>query len=93
MKTELLDGIEPLPNDDAITRQVLAGADDPYWFGSTPWSYGVRNAEGRIYRRITIESVSELDRTFGVFQDLGFVDELAESGKQREGCDGIFRRA
>lgn len=90
MKTKLIDGVAPLPDDDEILT-LITEETDPYG-GRGTYAIGIRNTSGEIYRVVNPESLSETTGVMEGLKALGFADELNDIKGMRERCDSIMRR-
>jgi hypothetical protein len=90
MKLELLDGVEPLKIDVGLVEDLLTAV--ARCEGNVPRRlvFGVRNLHGQIYRRILTESLAEVMAIAGLFERLGFVDEISFGTALTDDYDGIF---
>lgn len=91
METQLIAGIAPLENDAALL-QSLEEAVNPE-LGGSDMVIGLRNAEGKVYRRITVSGLGNFMGAINALVGSGMADELEHSFGMREGCDAIFSMA
>lgn len=91
METELIAGIAPLENDAALL-QSLEEAVNPD-FGGADMVIGLRNQDGKIYRRITVSGLGNFLGAVEALTGAGLTDELEHATGMRERCDAIFSMA
>lgn len=89
MRTKIADGIEPLAIDQKILA-LIEEETDPYGPGPGTDVFGVRNAQGQIYRRIQTEGARECVAVITGLQALGLTNEMKATDSPRERCTGIF---
>jgi hypothetical protein len=90
MKTTLVKGVAVAGFDAKILEIVQAEEFDG---GGHNMTFGIRNEAGAIYRRITMTGLTELMGVVTALQRAGFVDELADSTRMKDGCDGIWSKS
>ena len=91
METELIAGITPLDNDAALL-QSLEEVVNPE-FGGADMVIGLRNKQGKLYRRVTVFGMGNFMQATSALKESGMSDELAHAFGMREGCDAIFSMA
>lgn len=91
MDTELISGVAPLENDAALL-QSLEEAINPD-FGGSDMVIGLRNQEGKLYRRITVFGMGNFVGATEALAGSGMTDELQHAIGMRERCDAIFSMA
>jgi hypothetical protein len=91
-KNELIQGAEPLPEDQAITTALTAETQEMVDMGGHDMVVGIRNTDGVLYRRVTVEGLGPFLGVIEVLVAQGLVDELEDLDGMREGCDAIFAR-
>lgn len=90
MRTKLIDGTSPRPDDQQITAAVKAEADHQFGGGAMDFVIGVRNAGGQLYRAFVAQGMGEFVRACETLKGLGLADELDGVVGMRHGCDAIF---
>lgn len=90
MRTKLIDGTSPRPDDQQITATVEAEADRQFGGGGMEFIIGVRNAGGQLYRAFSAQGLGEFVRACEALKGLGLADELGGEKGMRDGCDAIF---
>lgn len=90
MRTKLIDGTSPRPDDQQITAAVEAEADRQFGGGGMEFIIGVRNASGQLYRAFGAQGMGEFVRAGEALKGLGLTDELDGEKGMRHGCDAIF---
>lgn len=89
MLTQLINGVEPLPNDHDVMARLVQGEPDPYTSGAD-YGIAIRNRAGQVYRTVTCESFHEFVRTHQRLMGLGFRDEVPEMAGDVDGFSAIL---
>ncbi|MBP0633684.1 hypothetical protein [Cupriavidus sp. AcVe19-1a] len=92
LKTFLLHGIDRPAFDPAIVKALELQRVDLRTVHRQWMQIGIRNDAGQVYRLIGVPGGSAWHGALNTMLGLGFVDELSDSRKSKEGCDAIFSR-
>lgn len=91
MDTELISAITPLDNDAALLQSLEEAVNPEH--GGSDMVIGLRNQEGKLYRRITVSGMGNFLGAIEALTGSGMTDELEHAFGMREGCDAIFSMA
>ncbi|MGS0743335.1 hypothetical protein ACVBEF_16150 [Glaciimonas sp. GG7] len=90
MKTALVEGYDIPVFDKTIMTNLLVSVVDLNIVRQEFKLIGVRNAKQEIYRVIGASTDHQYQNAFEELDDMGLVDDLQESDREKNGYDAIF---
>lgn len=89
MQTSLIEGVDPLPNDDKVLS-IIESNDDPY-DGGRAFRVCFLNHAGKPYRLAIAETTGELCHLEIDIQKAGFTNDVGIDEPSRDGFIAIYR--